>query len=154
MGGDAGVVARAEGSHHWLWGDKPWVMLTGVVISVGSLAANVATALSDVLFRESENGFLESLAVCLVLGFFIGGFGQFMRSLAHGNSSRVGRRVDGWGKVLGVLGWSIALVGTALSADAGSVLPDWLLLLFMNVPAFLGCFLALWVMKLAADGPR
>lgn len=151
MGDDAGFAGNAEKSPHWLWGDKPWVMLSGAVAAVGSTVASVATALATLLLPEGGDGLLASLGVCLFLGFIFGGFGQFMRSVVHGNSSTVGKRIDGWGKVLGVLGWSIALVGTALSAAAESVLPDWLLLLFMNVPTSVGCFLAYCVMKLAED---
>lgn len=146
MGDEEGATRSAKKSPHWLLGDRPWVMRAALAVLVGSAVAHGGTFFASELVPAGGTGFVASLAVWLFLGLFIGGFGQFTRAVAHGSSSKVAKGLDGWGKVLGVLGWSFAFVGTALSPEAASVFPTWILVLFVYAPGCVAAAMATWVL--------
>lgn len=115
-------------------------MLAGCAILAGAALAVISIGYLEL----HEIGFRENVTVSVLFGFFVGGFGQVMRSAAHGKSSTTWKRVDGWGKLLGVTGWSLASVGTSLSTAEMSVIPSWLMLTIMSTPLVVGGGLLVW----------
>lgn len=87
-----------------------WPFLAGSAALFGSL---VWLALTWFIGGKDDDQEAEIIKDCfaslVVLGLVGGGVGQFMRAAAHGTRSPVGRRIDGWGKVLGVFAWALGL---------------------------------------------
>lgn len=73
----------------------------------------------------------------IVIGIFLGGAGQFLRTAAHGSISHGGKQVDGAGKIIGLLGWSLTSFASVTLATRGLEVPDWVTLVAYSVTTVL-----------------
>lgn len=80
------------------------------------------TVLNQGTTPEELNGVITSF---VVIGVLLAGGGQLMRAATHGATSKAGRQIDGWGKSVGLFGWSLGLMGAVFSAISTKGTPDW-----------------------------
>lgn len=99
------------------------------VIAVLSYIAGTAiafttsiTVLDQGTTPDELNGVITTF---VIVGILVAGGGQLMRAAAHGATSKAGRRVDGWGKSVGLFGWSLGLMGAVFSEVSKRGTPDW-----------------------------
>lgn len=96
-----------------------WGLLTAAALGAGMLGTYLVI---DHLFRTgtTPKELLTVLVGSVLIGFVVNGAATALRAFAHNRF----RRIDGWGKVLSVLGWSISATGTffvATRSDAISL---------------------------------
>lgn len=108
------------------WPRSPWQVAAPIAYVLGA-AISFGWAIVALDEGTTSQELISLLTVFLVIGIFLAGVGQLMRAAAHGTVSRAGKTVDGWGKVIGLLGWSFGLVGAVLFAMDGTEAPEWLM---------------------------
>lgn len=131
-----------------------WAMLATAAYTVGAwFVFNSASKALDRGTNEAELTLL--LTTYVIIGVLLGGIGQLMRAAAHGAKSDGVKRIDGWGKVVGLLGWSFGLVGAVAFAMRGNEGLEWVIpVSFWNlvIPALVA--MALVVRAAASRGDR
>lgn len=132
---------------------SPWEMAAPIAYILGA-AISFSSASMTLDKGTTPEELISVLTVYIVLGLFLGGIGQLMRAAAHGAVSPVGKRVDGTGKIVGLFGWSLGLVGAVMLAVNGTDAPDWLVPL--GVIAVLGVTVVAFLVPLISvgDAPR
>lgn len=87
---------------------SPWTISAAITYFVGAAGA---FAVLSIQYDQgaSANDLLSTMNVFLVIGLLLNGLGQLMRGAAHNSKSVWGKRIDGYGKLAGLLGWSSGL---------------------------------------------
>ena len=73
----------------------------------------------------TQTALVSVLTTYVIIALLVSGVGQLMRAAAHGAISRGGKRIDGWGKTIGLFGWSLGLVGAVAFSVVDTETPSW-----------------------------
>lgn len=109
----------------WFGRRRSWWGVIAVLSYIAGTAIAFTTSITVLdqgTTPDELNGVVTSF---VVVGILVAGGGQLMRAAAHGATSKAGRRVDGWGKSVGLFGWSLGLMGAVFSAISTKGTPDW-----------------------------
>lgn len=103
-----------------------WVICAPVAYILGA-AISFSMASATVDRGTTAEEVISILTTFLLIGLFFAGVGQLMRAAAHGATSRGGKLVDGWGKIVGLFGWSLGLVAAVMFATRDAETPELLI---------------------------
>lgn len=109
-----------------------WGTVAAGAYFVGAAVSTVWVILS-IDRGANEEALIALLVVFIVIGIFAVGIGQVVQTAAHGSISTGAKRIDGYGKVVGLFGWSLGLVGSVFFAMRGTEAPGWLIALALGV---------------------
>lgn len=108
------------------WPRSKWGIIASIAYFLGA-AISFCSATRALERGTTPEELISLLTIYIVIGLSVSGVGQLMSAAAHGAVSRGGRRVDGWGKAVGLFGWSLGLVGAVMFAMKGTDAPEWLM---------------------------
>jgi hypothetical protein len=95
----------------------------------------------------SSDSLRETILAFVIIGVLFGGLAQLLRASAHGAKTSWGKKVDGLGKLMGVFGWSLGLLGGVAFAMEGSTIGPWVIGLAIAAaifPPIVVGFISLW----------
>lgn len=95
----------------------------------------------------SSDSLRETILAFVIIGILFGGLAQLLRASAHGATTSWGKKVDGLGKLMGVLGWSLGLLGGVVFAMEKSTIGPWVIGLAVAAaifPPIAVGFISLW----------
>lgn len=133
-----------------------WMVLAACAMAAGGTWSFMA--LSHAYDRYKDGTLLENLlATYTFYGLLIVGVSQLMRAASHGTGD-VRKRIDGWGKVLGVFGWSMGLTGAAFTVITREHMPnEWatnMLQAGVAVPLYSTAFIAVLIFTIWLIRPK
>lgn len=109
-----------------------WGVAASILFILGAAIAMISS--SVVLDRGTTPEELSSLITTyVVIGVLLGGVGQLMRTAAHAPTSTRWKLADGYGKAIGLLGWSLAFLGAVIFSANGTDMPEWVLALCVYI---------------------
>ena len=120
-------MAQVKGSRSWRWPLSVWGIFASVLYAVGTIAVlirgNLIISEGQLEKDALQDALRTLLALGVVIGLFLNGIGLLMRAAAHGAKGR-GRVVDGIGKMVSLLGWSISLTGAMIFTLEQTTIPQ------------------------------
>lgn len=107
----------------------PWVVAATAAYFLG-VAITFTTGIMIICNKgdESTEALRNLLTTYVVVGVLLGGLGQLMGAAAHGTVSLGGKRVEGWGKIVGLFGWSFGVMAVIPLALEETDVPEWILI--------------------------